>query len=91
MSAVTIKRQEPTPAEVARITRRLTLAGDALRELMALLPEPTHRMAFELACSGAMHQPPAEDIAISAGMLARDGIRARAIRAPVLRLAGGAA
>lgn len=79
------------PADVARLTHRLTQASEALRELLELVPEPLHRLAFELACGGAQHGPSPCQIAEAAQMLARYGARARGRRATVLRLARSAA
>ncbi|MCK6427270.1 MAG: hypothetical protein L6Q75_19620 [Burkholderiaceae bacterium] len=78
-------------AELERLTHRLIAAGEALRELVALLPEPTHRAAFEMALLGAKCSPTPVDVADTAAVLLRSAAHAKARRAPVLKLAGGAA
>ena len=91
MSAADTKTTGPTSVDVACLVHRLTVASEALRELLALLPDASHRMAIEIAAGGAACNPSPGDIADAAGAIARFSARAKARRAPVLRLAGGAA
>lgn len=91
MSAANAKTTGPEPADVARLAHCLTVAGEALRELLVLLPVANHRMAIELAAAGATCDPVPDDIADAARTIARFADLERTRRAPVLHLAGGAA